>query len=154
MTFRFETRLQLRHTDTFGGTPFVHGGVLIALTETALDQYDDEAGIPSHREVLRFQSHSEIRYRAPLRWDDGAVIRMRCVDAQAGRLVFECEVAAASDDRTIAEMTHRYAYVNASTGRPATPDDWPAIVGAIEAYEIDPPARGAEAVIDLSEHRP
>ena len=45
--FRFEARYPLRHTDTFGGTPFVHGGVLLALTEIALDAYDGDAGIPA-----------------------------------------------------------------------------------------------------------
>ncbi len=152
MTFRFETRMPLRHTDAFGGTPFVHGGVLIALTEIALDQYDDEAGIPSHREVLRFQSHSEIRYRAPLRWDDAAIVRLRCAETNAGRLIFECEVAAASSGATIAQMQHRYAYVNASSGRPETPEDWQAIVRAIESYEVDPPVRGI-APVDSSERQ-
>jgi hypothetical protein len=33
-TFRFEKRYSLRHTDSFGGTPFVHGGVLLALTQS------------------------------------------------------------------------------------------------------------------------
>lgn len=145
MTYRFETTMPLRHTDSFGGTPFVHGGVLIALTEIALDQYDDEASIPSHRTVLRFTSHSELRYRAPLRWDDAAIVRLRCVEAHSGRLVFECEIAAASSGDTVAEMRHRYAYVNAATGRPEIPDDWQAIVRAIDAYEIDPPVRGIEA---------
>jgi len=133
--FRFETRLPLRHTDTFGGTPFVHGGVLIALTEIALDRYDRAARIPSHRDVLRMQSHTEVRYRAPLRWDDEAVVRMRCAEVRPGRLRFECEVAAASDGRTVAEMQHRYAYVNAQSGRAETPADWPQIVAAIRAFE-------------------
>ena len=146
MTFRFETRMPLRHTDAFGGTPFVHGGVLISLTEIALDQYDDEAGIPSHREVLRFQTHSEIRYRAPLRWDDAADVRLRCAEAAAGRLVFVCEIAAASSGVVVAEMTHRYAYLDAAMGGAATPDDWPLIVRAIEAYEVEPPIRGIERV--------
>ena len=133
--FRFETRLSLRHTDSFGGTPFVHGGVLLALTEIALDSYDIEAGLPSHRDVLRFQTHTETRYLAPLRWDDAAVVRLRASVAAPGRLTFECEVAAASDGRTVARMTHRYAYVNAQSGRAETPPDWPAIAAAIEAYE-------------------
>ncbi|MGE0135849.1 MAG: acyl-CoA thioesterase [Dehalococcoidia bacterium] len=133
--FRFETRLPLRHTDSFGGTPFVHGGVLLALTEIALDAYDVEAGVPSHRDVLRFQTHTETRYLAPLRWDDAAIVRLRASVAAPGRLTFDCEVAAASDGRLVARMTHRYAYVNAQTGRAETPPDWPAIVAAIEAYE-------------------
>ena len=41
--YRFETRLRLRHTDSFGGTPFVHGGALLALTEVvdAIRAYED-----------------------------------------------------------------------------------------------------------------
>jgi acyl-CoA thioesterase FadM len=133
--FRFELQLPLRHTDTFGGTPFVHGGVLLALTEIALEAYDREAGLPSHRDVLRFQTHTETRYLAPLRWDDAAIVRLRASVAAPGRLTFDCEVGAASDGRTIATMTHRYAYVNAQTGRAETSPDWPAIAAAIEAYE-------------------
>jgi acyl-CoA thioesterase FadM len=133
--YRFETSLPLRHTDTFGGTPFVHGGVLLALTEIALDEYDRAAAIPSHRDVLRMQARSELRYASPLRWDDGAVVRMRCTSIHPGRLTFECEVVAASDGRTVARMTHHYAYVNAQSGRAEVPEDWPAIVEAIRAYE-------------------
>jgi len=135
--FRFETRLPLRHTDSFGGTPFVHGGVLLALTEIALDAYDLETGIPPHRDVLRMQSHSEVRYRAPLRWDDAAIVRLRCTNARPGRLVFAARVEAASDARLVAEFTHRYAYVNATNGRAETPADWPAIVDAIRNYEAN-----------------
>ena len=40
-----------------------------------------------------------------------------------------------ADGRTVAEMQHRYAYVNTTTGRPETPPDWPAIVDAIREYE-------------------
>ena len=35
----------------------------------ALDAYDRAAGIPSHREVLRFQTHTEVRYLAQLLGD-------------------------------------------------------------------------------------
>ncbi|MSP22765.1 MAG: hypothetical protein EXR66_07090 [Dehalococcoidia bacterium] len=140
--FRFETRLPLRHTDSFGGTPFVHGGVLLALTEIALDEYDREAGIPSHREVLRFQTQTEVRYLAPLRWDDATIVRLRTTPLASGRLAFECEVAATSDGRTVATMTHRYAYVNASTGRAEVPHDWSSILAAIKAYEGVPTPLG------------
>jgi acyl-CoA thioesterase FadM len=133
--FRFEARYPLRHTDSFGGTPFVHGGVLLALTEIALDAYDGEAGIPSHRDVLRFQSGSEVRYRSPLRWDDAAVVRLRCTELRPGRLTFEAEVAAASDGRLVAQFTHRYVTMNAQTGRPEVPADWGAIVRAVQQYD-------------------
>jgi acyl-CoA thioesterase FadM len=135
--YRFQTRVPLRHTDSFGGTPFVHGGVLMALTEIALDAYDRELGIPSHRDVLRFQTRTEVRYLAPLRWDDEAIVRMRCSLLRPGRLTFECELAAGSSDQPVARMTHRYAYVNAQSGRAETPADWPAIVDAIRRYEPD-----------------
>ena len=133
--FRFKTVLPLRHTDSFGGTPFVHGGVLLALTEIALATYDEAVGLPQHRDVLRFQSPSEVRYLAPLRWDDAAVVRLRCSQLRPGRLTFECEVAAASSGATVARMTHRYAYVNAQSGRAEVPADWSAIVAAIRAYD-------------------
>jgi len=133
--FRFHERYPLRHTDSFGGTPFVHGGVLLALTEIALAAYDEAAGIPSHRDVLRMQSHSEVRYRAPLRWVDAAVIHLRCTRVSQGRLVFEAQVYADSTGELVAEFTHRYAYINAITGRPEVPPDWPAIVAAIRNYE-------------------
>lgn len=145
--FRFEARYPLRHTDSFGGTPFVHGGVLLALTEIALDAYDGEAGIPSHRDVLRFQSGSEVRYRSPLRWDDAAVVRLRCIELRPGRLTFEAEVAAASDGRLVAQFTHRYVTMNAQTGRPEVPADWDAIVRAIQQYDT------AVAVHDATEAR-
>lgn len=135
IVYRFETRLPLRHTDSFGGTPFVHGGVLLALTEIALEAYDRETGIPSHRDVLRFQASSEVRYLAPLRWDDTAIVRLRCAGLRPGRLTFDCEVAAASTGQPVARMRHRYAYVNARSGRAETPPDWPAIVAAIRACE-------------------
>lgn len=133
--FRFQARYPLRHTDAFGGTPFVHGGVLLALTEVALDAYDHAAGVPSHRDVLRFQASSEVRYRSPLRWDDEALVRLRCVEVRPGRLVFEAEVAAASDGRTVAQFTHRYVTVDAQSGRPQVPADWDTIARAIEAYD-------------------
>lgn len=151
--FRFETRIPLRHTDSFGGTPFVHGGVLLALTEIALDAYDREAGIPSHREILRFQTHTEVRYLAPLRWDDAAIVRLRATPLAPGRLAFECEVAAASSGRVIATLTHRYAYVNASTGRAEVPHDWPAILAAIASYEgIATPVEAGPPTEVRSEH--
>ena len=142
--YRFEIRYPLRHTDTFAGTPFVHGGVLIALTEQALEAYDREAGIPSHRDVLRFQTHTEIRYLAPLRWDDEAIVRLRCSQLRPGRLTFECEIAAASSGQTVARMTHRYAYVHTTTGRAETPEDWPQIVEAIRDYEPEVEIERAE----------
>ena len=151
--FRFVTRIPLRHTDSFGGTPFVHGGVLLALTEIALDTYDREAGIPSHREILRFQTHTEVRYLAPLRWDDAAIVRLRATPLAPGRLAFECDVAAASSGGVVARLTHRYAYVNASSGRAEVPHDWAAILAAIASYEGIPTPLDAEALTEARSER-
>ena len=62
-------------------------------------------------------------------------MRLRCSQLHPGRLTFECEVAAASSGAAVARMTHRYAYVNAQSGRAEAPGDWPAVVEAIQAYE-------------------
>lgn len=149
--FRFSAQHQLRHTDTFGGSPFVHGGVMLALTEISLDVYDAEVGVPSHRDVLRMQTQTEVRYRQPLRWDDFATVSMRCSHIPApGRLVFACEVRAGGSGALVAEITHRYAYLDTQTGRLSTPPDWPVIVAAIEAYEehvvVEPGARTLPAL--------
>jgi len=136
--FRFELRLPVRDTGSFGGTPFFHGGVMLALTEIVLEAYDTAAGVPSHRDVLRFQTYSEMRYLGPLRWDDAAIVRLRCTEARAGRLRFECELAAASSGALVARIAHRYACVNAQSGRAETPADWLAIAAAIHAYEPTP----------------
>lgn len=144
LAFRFETRLPLRHTDTFAGTPFVHGGVLLALTEIALEAYDEAIGAPpSQHDALRMQSHTEVRYLAPLRWDDAApgepagsaIVRLRCARVTPGRLTYEAEVARPSDGATVARMTHRYAFVGATSGRAELPARWPALVNAIRAFE-------------------
>ena len=84
-------------------------------------------------------------YRQPLRWDDFATVSMRCsAIPRPGRLVFSCEVRAGGTGALVAEITHRYAYLDTQTGRPSTPPDWPTIVAAIEAYEdavdVDPAA--------------
>ncbi len=108
---------------------------MIALTEIALEAYDRAAGLPSHRDVLRFQASTEVHYLAPLRWDDEAIVRLRCSQLGRGRLRFDCELAAGSSGQPVARMVHRYVYVNAQSGRPQTPPDWPAIVAAGRAYE-------------------
>ena len=115
----------------------MHGGTLLALTEIALDAYDGEASIPSHRDILRFQASSEVRYRSPLRWDDAAVVRLRCTELRPGRLTFEAEVAAASTGAVVAQFTHRYVTVNAQSGKAEVPADWDAIVRAVQSYDTE-----------------
>ena len=83
------------------------------------------------------KNHSEVRYRTPLRWIDAAIIHLRRTRVGRGRLVFEALVRPDSTGKTVAKFTHRYAYINAITGRPEVPVDWPAIVAAICPFEQD-----------------
>ena len=54
-------------------------------------------------------------------------------DALADRAAF----AVVAPGEPVARMTHRYAYVNAQSGRAETPQDWPAIAEAITNYESE-----------------
>jgi len=83
------------------------------------------------------KNHSEVRYRTPLRWIDAAIIHLRRTRVGRGRLVFEALVRPDSTGKTVAKFTHRYAYINATTGRAETPEDWTSVVKAIRAYEPD-----------------
>jgi len=134
-SFRFNSEYQLRHTDSFAGTPFVHGGVLLALTEIALADYDSEVGLPVQKEILRMQSGSQIRYRAPMRWDDKAKVSLKCISAVNGRLVFEALIESTLHNHEIANFTHRYVYLNIQTGQPQLPVQWQKILELIQNYE-------------------
>ena len=133
--FRFNSEYQLRHTDSFAGTPFVHGGVLLALTEIALADYDKEVGLPVQEEILRMQSGSQIRYRAPIRWNDRAKVSLRCISAINGRLIFEASIKSVLHNHEIAYFTHRYVYLNIQTGKPQLPEQWQIILELIQNYE-------------------
>ena len=133
--FRFSSEYQLRHTDSFAGTPFVHGGVLLALTEIALADYDKEVGLPVQEEILRMQSGSQIRYRAPIRWNDKAKVSLKCISAINGRLIFEALIESTLHHHVIANFTHRYVYLNTQTGQPQLPEQWQKILELIQNYE-------------------
>src|SRR5262245_35657493 len=93
---KFSALYQTRHTDPFGGTAFVHVGVLFALTELALVEYDRALGVSAEGGVLRFNVRSEARFLSPLPWQEGARVQMRCSRLRGTRLSFQCLVSSAT----------------------------------------------------------
>jgi len=135
MTYRFSALFQTRHTDTFGGTAFVHMGVLFALTEMALVDYDRAVGASAEGGVLRFNVRSEARFLSPLPWQEGARVQMRCSRLRGTRIWFECQVSSATSGKAVADISHEYAYMDPAVGRPRTPPNVDAIRAAILVYE-------------------
>jgi acyl-CoA thioesterase FadM len=133
--FRFSALYQTRHTDTFGGTSFVHMGVLFALTELALVEYDRVLGVSAEGGVLRFTVRSEARFMSPLPWQEGARVQMRCSRLRGTRISFRCLVSSATSGKTVAEVLHEYSYTDPSTGSPSPPPNLDAIRQAILDYE-------------------
>ncbi len=133
--YKFSALFQTRHTDTFGGTAFVHMGVLFALTELALVDYDGALGARAEGGILRFNVRSEARFLSPLTWQEGARVQMRCARLRGTRINFQCLVSSATTGKPVAEITHEYAYMNPETGRPQAPANLNAIREAILKYE-------------------
>lgn len=133
--YRFSADFQTRHTDTFAGSGFVHMGVLFALTELALVEYDRALGVSAEGGVLRFNLRSEARFLSPLPWQEGARVQMRCTRLRGTRLSFRCLVGSATTGRPVAEIEHDYAYFDPVAGRPRTPPNLEAIRSAVLAYE-------------------
>jgi acyl-CoA thioesterase FadM len=133
--FRFSALYQTRHTDTFGGTAFVHMGVLFALTELALVEYDRALGVSAEGGVLRFNVRSEARFLSPLHWQEGARVQMRCARLRGTRVSFQCLVSSATTGKPVADIWHDYAYMDPQTGTPRTPANLDAVREAILAYE-------------------
>jgi acyl-CoA thioesterase FadM len=135
--YRFSALYQTRHTDTFAGTPFVHMGVLFALTELALVDYDRALGVSAEGGVLRFNLRSEARFLSPLPWQEGARVQMRCLRLHGARISFRCLISSATTGKPVAEVGHDYAYVDPSTGKASVPSNLDSIRSAILAYERD-----------------
>lgn len=135
--YRFSSLYQTRHTDTFGGTEFVHMGVLFALSELALVDYDGAVGAAAEGGILRFNVRSEARFRSPLSWREGARVQMRCARLHGPRISFQCLVSSATTGKPVAEIWHDYAYVDPATGHAQAPPNLDAIRAAILRYEAE-----------------
>jgi acyl-CoA thioesterase FadM len=133
--YRFSALYQTRHTDSFAGTGFVHMGVLFALTEMALVDYDRALGVTAEGGRLRFNVRSEARFLSPLPWQEGARVQMRCSRLRGARVSFACRVSSATTGRAVADINHEYAYMDPATGTPSVPPNIDQIRTAIVAYE-------------------
>ena len=113
----FQITYPTRHTDTYTSTGFVHAGVLLALTEMAYAAFEQHCGVSKPEHVVAVQRATEARYRAPLRWDEGATIQVRTLAADERGFDQEFAVNAATDGRPVANFTHHWVWLDTHTGR-------------------------------------
>jgi acyl-CoA thioesterase FadM len=113
----FHVEFQTRHTDTFGATPFVHTGVLLALTEMAYAQVEDYLGISKPLHVVAVQRKSEADYRQPLHWRDGASVVVSALDVSARGFSQEFVVRSGSSDAHVATFIHHWVWLDTDAGR-------------------------------------
>ena len=116
----WETEFETRHTDCFAATGFVHAGVLLALTEMAYARFEAHCGIdaglkPEH--VYAVQRSTTATYFSPLRWREGARIRVRTTAASERGFDQDFDVLSAADGREVARFTHRWVLLDTRTGR-------------------------------------
>ena len=117
----FETEFETRHSDCFAATGFVHAGVLLALTEMAYARFEQRCGIdaglkPEH--VYAVQRSTTATYYSPLRWQEGARIRVRTTEATERGFDQDFEILSAADGREVARFTHRWVLLDTRAGRP------------------------------------
>ncbi len=117
----FETEFETRHSDCFAATGFVHAGVLLALTEMAYARFEQHRGIdaglkPEH--VYAVQRSTTATYYSPLRWQEGARIRVSTTEATERGFDQDFEVLSAADGREVARFSHRWVLLDTRAGRP------------------------------------
>jgi len=113
----FEITLPTRHTDAFAATGFVHAGVLLALTEMAYAEFERHCGIEKPSHVYAVQRATEATYEAPLRWQEGATVRVRTIAATERGFDQEFEIVAASDRRRVARFVHHWVWLDTQAGK-------------------------------------
>ena len=116
-------RLSTRHTDTYAGTPYVHAGVLLALTELAYAEFERSAGIAKPEHVIAVEVRTRAEYSAPLHWRDGATIETSTSAAAARGFTQAYLVRSASSDRLIARIEHDWVWLNVESGRAVELDE-------------------------------
>lgn len=117
----FETEFETRHSDCFAATGFVHAGVLLALTEMAYARFEAHCGIDAGHKpeyVYAVQRSTAATYFSPLRWQEGARIRVRTTEANERCFDQDFDVSSAVDGREIARFTHRWVLLDIRAGRP------------------------------------
>ncbi len=113
----FSISLPTRHTDTFASTGFVHGGVLLALTELAYAAFEQHVGISKPATVVSVQRETTATYMAPLPWQDGATIEVRTTAADERSFTQQFTVLSTASGRTIASIVHVWAWLDTESGR-------------------------------------
>ncbi len=117
----FETRFDTRHTDCFAATGFVHAGVLLALTEMAYARFEAHCGIDAGlkpESVYAVQRSTTATYVSPLRWQEGARVRVRTTQATERGFDQDFEILSAADGREVARFSHRWVWLDTRIGRP------------------------------------
>lgn len=112
----YELTLPTRHTDAFAETGFVHAGVLLSLTEMAYAGFEEHCRISKPDHVYAVQRATEATYRSPLRWQEGATLRVKTVSAEERRFDQEFEVRSAADGRKIAVFVHHWVWMDTRSG--------------------------------------
>ena len=113
----FEIDFPTRHTDAFAETGFVHAGVLLSLTELAYAAFEVHRGIEKERPVYAVQRATEVTYRSPLRWQEGARIAVRTLSVEERSFDQEFEVRSVADGRVIAQFVHHWVWMDTATGK-------------------------------------
>ena len=114
----FEITFPTRHTDAFADTGLVHAGVLLALTEMAYAAFESHCGLSKPEAVYAVQRATEVVYRSPLGWDEGATILVRTLAATEKGFDQEFEIRSAQDSRQIASFVHHWVWFDTKEKRP------------------------------------
>lgn len=113
----FTVTFPTRHTDTYAATGFVHAGVLLAFTELAYAAYERAAGLSKPPHVVCVQVRTRAEYRSPLPWQDGAVVAVTTVAANASGFSQSFSIRSARSDRLVATVEHDWVWFDTTTGR-------------------------------------
>lgn len=116
----FSVSFPTRHTDTFASTGYVHGGVLLALTELAYAAFEDHAGISKAPDIVAVQRSTTADYRAPLPWPEGVAIAVTTTAVADRSFEQRFEVTSAATGRPVATFVHQWAWLDTATGRALT----------------------------------
>ncbi|MDZ7729532.1 MAG: thioesterase family protein [Dehalococcoidia bacterium] len=120
----FAVAIPTRHTDSCAATGFVHGGVLLALTEMAYAAFEVHCGYSKPDTTVAVQRESRVQWRAPLPWHEGATIEVVTTEAEARGFTQEMHVTSTVTGRPVADFVHRWVWLDTTTGqRVDIPDD-------------------------------
>ena len=81
------------------------------------------ARISKPESVYAVQRATEVTYKAPLRWDEGATVAVRTLTAGERGFDQEFEIRSAADDRPIARFVHHWVWFDTEAERPVPLSD-------------------------------